>query len=116
MPEDFLWVAYYTDGSLLVERQGLGFRDIELERLAALALAPQREGLPAPVLALGPGMRPIFFRRRKLAIDPITEEQTRLPDITVLGWQATVGGHNVKHLCAFYHDGSVKITDDEEAF
>lgn len=117
MAEDFLWAAHYSDGSVLSEAPGLGFASIDLTRLVALELLPQRAGLPNPHVAVGPGARPIFFRRRAVEKDLNTgEEWQHAPAITVLGWQATVGGRNVKSLCAFFHDGSIKITDDEGSF
>jgi hypothetical protein len=116
MTEPYLFRAYYNDGEILDEAPGVGFGHIDQPRLVALELVPQWAGLPQPHLAVSEGLRPIFFRRRKINVSSATGEQERLPVITVLGWQRTVNGTNVKSLVAFFEDGSALITDDDGAF
>jgi hypothetical protein len=114
--EDFTWSAVYRDGSVLPERDPdgteHGWAEIDQDRLDLFALMPQRPGLPSPVLKLSPAVRPIFFRRRVVTLDPDGgPEQTRT--ITVLGFATTVEQRAVKAFVAVYPDGSVLISDQD---
>ena len=115
MAELFLWRAHYSDDDWLTEEPGLGFASIDQSRLVALELIPLSSGLPHPFLAVTPDARPIFFRRRFVEKSLESgEEREYAPDITVLGWQMTVAGRNIQSLTAFYADGSVRVTTDQE--
>jgi hypothetical protein len=119
MPEDvFYWVAHYRDGSKFKEFNGTGpkhgFAEIDLSRCVALQLIPQRPHLPTPHVVVEEGVRPIFFRRRSQEMDLKTGEIIRYKTVTVLGFQRTIEGRNAKSFMAFYDDGSVTITHDEE--
>ncbi len=120
MSDVFTWIACYDDGSSLMEIESdgteHGFAEVDLDRLSAFVLNPMREGLPSPVVKIdrAGGQRPIFFRRRSIALDPETHGEANRSTITVLGWQKTVEGKNVKSFAALYEDGSVLISDRDE--
>ena len=124
MADGHHWRAQYDDGSHLDEHdadgRGVGFASVDQSRLVALELLPQSGGIPYR-LQLGEGMRPIFFRRRAVTVNPSdgVPEDERVIDrktSTVIGWQRTVEGRNVKSLVVLLPDGSVLLTDDDAAF
>jgi hypothetical protein len=117
----FEWQARYHDGTALDE-YGLdgtqhGWKDIDLDQLAAFVLLPQRDHLSTHVLRLTGDARPIFFRRRSRELNGMTlEQEGDTTTITVLGMQSTVRGVNVQTFTAFYADGSVLVTNDPNGF
>lgn len=120
MTDAWTWIACYDDGSSLmeIEPDGTehGFAEVDLARLSAFVLNPMRDGLPAPIVKIdrASGQRPIFFRRRTIALDPALGTEEKRSTITVLGWQKTVEGKNVKSFVALYEDGSVLISDRDD--
>jgi hypothetical protein len=118
----WLWRAHYTDGTMLDEHEGdkiHGWKDVDLDRLAAFELVPQDvDGeysiLPQPLLKVTPTMRPIFFRRNVVIVDPHTYEEKDRIILPCLGWQKTVEGVNVKSFTFYYEDGSIVVTDDDK--
>ncbi len=116
MQDSYSWVALYSNGETLGEHDGGGqpFAAVDLSRLAAVVLVPNRPGFPQIHVRIGPGMRPIFFRRRSIALDPNSGESSHLPSVTVIGWQKTVAGRNVKSFTwIFDEDGSIALTDQD---
>lgn len=120
--EDFMWIAHYHDGSHLPEIDGqteYGFADIDVTRLIAFELVPQRDGLPHPVVDLGQDERPIFFRRRTISLDPVTETEAGRSTITVIGWQRHIRLGRAQEFTfhsysAYYTNGSVVHTSRQE--
>lgn len=126
MQDAFVWRAHYNDGTHLDEMkddgsgQTHGFAAVNQPRLVAFELIPLAPGLPAPTVSVppeDPDFRVIFFRRREITISLASGEETA-PRGTkhVLGFQRTVRGKNVKFLTVYFGDGSVLVTDDDEAF
>lgn len=102
--------------------KGRGFAQIDQSRLVRFELVSQREGLPNHSLSLLKDSRPIFFRRRHarftdyVLVDEKGNEITPgFPTMTVLGWQRTVNGRNVKAVIFFLEDGSSICADDTDA-
>jgi len=120
-PDLWSWVATYTDATQVAEYDADGrehaFREVDLPRVASVALVPTVEGLPLHVVHLQPdlGQRPIFFRRRQRLLDLATGEEGATATIHVLGWQQTVGSANVKSLTYFFEDGSSLQSSDDQA-
>jgi hypothetical protein len=122
------WRIHYTDGTILDEYDqdapdGRGFASVDLPRVRAVELIPQREGLRnhAVKIEADKGMRPIFFRRRLMPVDLSGEFPTGVvvASLTVLGYQKTLEGLNgplnSSHYTFFFEDGSVLVTDDHNA-
>jgi hypothetical protein len=115
-PEEFLDEYDHETG------KGRGFASIDQSRLVRFELVSQRPHLPNHSLALLKDSRPIFFRRRHarlsdyvLVDDEGNEITPGFPTITVLGWQRTVNGKNVKAVVFFLEDGSSICADDTDA-
>lgn len=128
------WVVVYRDGSHLRENGGgdaaclnenpahegsHGGACVRLdESVQGFYLQPLREGFPFVALAVPVGARPIIFRRRP--IFDVLNNPTGMTDIalsiTVVGWQRTVRGENVKYMVAVNPDGSVACADDDTLF
>ena len=124
MTDTHHWRAQYDDGSHLDEHdedgRGVGFASVDQSCLTALELLPQDGGIPYR-LQLSDDMRPIFFRRRAVTVNPsdgVPEDERVIgrKTSTVIGWQRTVEGRNVKSLVVLLPDGSVLLTDDDAAF
>jgi hypothetical protein len=123
MPRSWKWAVIYKDGSEYVEEENVGFGTINLAEVQTLVVFDEHNHTTQFAIALKDDMRPIFFRRRRqLQLnDPNTvpvgyvHENGELKDnyifATVLGWQKTVNGKNVKSFIWLMHDGSVAITD-----
>lgn len=115
------WRAIYPDGSFLDEydEQGghHGFAEVDLEHISIFVLLPTREGLPTHhvLIDAASGQRPIFFRRRTLSVNPLTEAVEGSQTIHVLGWQRTIQGQNIASYSFIYEDGSVLLSDDYQA-
>lgn len=113
--DDYRWIAHYDDDTWLNEEDH-GFADIDLSRIIAFELAPNRDGF-APIavdIDQSVGMRPIFFRRRYLTV-ATDNEQTLNGSVTFVGWQKTVAGRNVKSFVAILPDGSLLLADHDRA-
>lgn len=112
------WVAHYDDETTLAEYDQTGehgFADVDQSKLVAFRLIPHREGLPSPVLKVTADIRPIFFRRRTITIDPVSGREVGRSCVHCLGWQTTAHGKNVASYTFFFEDGSVLITDNGQA-
>jgi len=139
----YTWSVTYDDGSCIAEYDdaapdGHGFADVDLSRArklqlfpssnvgpiayATLPLAVSAEStivefylpcLPIHTVLLPPLARPIFFRRRSIAL--MSDDERKYSTIHCIGYQETVHGHNM----AVYHfiaeDGSSTITNDYQA-
>lgn len=119
MHEQYTWRAHYLDGTELDELGPDGvarpFAIIDLAQVAALEAVPQEPGLVAHTVRITEGMRPIWFRRRRVEVDLESGEQLGMSTITCLGYQATENGHNVQSFLFLFFDGSTLHTNDREA-
>lgn len=98
--------------------QDHGFAEVDMARVVAVELIPQREDLAHHLVKIDTsrGQRPIFFRRRYINLDPVTfEEQRNRMSATCLGWQNTVNGSNVASYTFYFDNGSSLVTDDHNA-
>jgi hypothetical protein len=130
--ENFEWRIVYRDGSELYEYAGGDCHNADAqhegahvsacvtldESVQGIALIPQREGLPYVAVVLPDGARPIIFRRRPVYDVLNGGHGVALPEdsITVIGWQRTIAGENVKYMIAVPPDGSIAAADDEKLF
>jgi len=139
----YTWSVTYDDGSCIAEYDdaapdGHGFADVDLSRARKLQLFPSSTVgpiayatlppavsaestivefylpcLPIHTVLLPPLARPIFFRRRSIAL--MSDDERKYSTIHCIGYQETVHGHNM----AVYHfiseDGSSTITNDYQA-
>jgi hypothetical protein len=113
------WRAHYNDGTKLDEWENNtehGWKDVDLDRLVAFELIPDYDclHLPRPTLSITPTMRPIFFRRNRVEIDPNGGNEVGRIVVPCLGWQKTIEGVNVKSFTFYFEDGSVVVTDDDK--
>lgn len=114
MPDIYKWRACYRDGTWLDEYnadgRGVGFASIDHDRLVRFELIPTTHAVPPFHVDIHDGMRLIFFRRRStmLSLDegvPLGPPQTT----TVVGWQSTVKGVNVKTFLFIRPNGSMML-------
>lgn len=115
----WVWVAFYKDGTHLPECSGLAphkvVRNIDMERLDALAWLPRYEGLPQVIVRMEqPGMRPILFRRRLVTLSMDGQGSPR-QTIHCLGWTIDRDGHELQSFTFMFEDGSVLVSPDRNA-
>lgn len=114
MRDDYLWRGHYSDQTTIDEIGPDGvprpFADIDLSRLKALELIGER----SYVVPISPGIRPIFFRRRRIETTMDGAEVGR-STITCIGWQKTERGRNVQSFLFLFPDGSSVLSDDRNA-
>ena len=117
------WMVILKDGTEIVEDGTRGFGSLPQDEILDLIVFDEHDHSTVYSLHLSDDMRPIFFRRKRHLI--ITDEsaiptyyfdgnenlQTTILFATVLGWQKTVNGKNVKSMTWIFADGSVAITD-----
>ena len=123
MQRDWTWVVLYNDGTELTEDQAGGFGAVDISRVETLVVQDRKDITVNYAVPIREGMRPIFFRRKRQIVinDPTQvpieffgtdgEFNSSYLFATVLGWQKTLNGRNVKSLIWLMHDGSVAITD-----
>lgn len=119
MPDSHHWIAHYSDGSehSEIDETGAsrGFASVEMDRVVALEWMPESDSHAGSFVRVPSDARPILFRRRRIDVNAETGEQSKHDAIHVLGWQQTIDGRNVKVFVALYADGSVLVTDDNDA-
>jgi hypothetical protein len=115
------WVVEYADGTELREcgPDGVdhGFAEVDHGRVSRLVLLPIREGLVPHVVAVDSdaGERLIFFRRRTVRTDPVTDESAYEATVHCVGFQKTVRGVNFQAFTFLFDDGSVVVAADRNA-
>lgn len=120
MSDLYLWRAHYSDGTYFDEYdetgQSRGFAAVDQSRLLGIELRSQVVGTPDAFLRIPEDARPIFVRRRHIIgqVDAEQFHETIRQTNTIIGWQKTIQGRNVKALTVFMWDGSVFITDSDE--
>jgi hypothetical protein len=117
------WVAEYADGTTIFEMDDAGYdvhglKDVDLSRVVRFTLIPLREGLPTPTVQLdqASGQRLIFTRRRRIEVNPASEEVVDRSTTHLLGWQRTVEGRNVKGVTYWFEDGSCLVSDHDQHY
>lgn len=121
--DPWVWRAEFADGTALDEYdatdapEGRGWADVQAHggTLARVVLVPQRPGLATHVGLPAQGARVRVFRRRTVAVSPVTGEEVARPDpITVLAldWPGADGRTAYTFLFA---DGSVLVSDELNA-
>lgn len=116
------WVVLYRDGSQLLECRGdsqrhAAYKDIDLEQVQAMALLPLHDGLPQLTVKMSsPDMRPIFFRRHYVEINPELSAEVGRQTIHCLGYQLGSNEHKTaEHYTFVFPDGSILLTNDRQA-
>jgi hypothetical protein len=112
----YTWCAIYQDGTTIQEFDetnsvGRGFAEVDSAQVKALELQPvDGQHLPSRHVALPAGATPVFFRRRKIELDPNSNEQMR-STVHCIGWK-----RDDQAVYLFIHDdGSVLLTSDIQA-
>ncbi len=122
MADSWFWLARYKDGTILCEIDSRGhhaFAEVDQSKLDEFRLIPTRDDLQVHILQITPTMRPIFFRRRTITVDPNTGEEKGRECVHCLGWQTTVGRgkskRNISTYSFIFDDGTVLTSDNHDA-
>jgi hypothetical protein len=109
----FTWHVEYRDGTILREYDetdspGRGFAEVDQAQVQTVALSlPTLPPQSVHHVSVPDGATPIFFRRRKIELNPNTGEQTQMT-IHCIGWKNDDRGI---YLFAC-DDGSTLLTTD----
>lgn len=107
-PEEWLWEAQYTDGSLLLQSEGHKFKEIEQERLGAFIMTCKDEkgnDTRAPIIIKWrQGLKLIHFYRVRHTIGS-THTQIRM---VCFGYQEG----SSKTIMVIMPDGGIVVTDN----
>lgn len=113
VPDVYTWRVTYQDGSSLhefdaVNTIGRGFAEVDSAKVKELKLASQNLTHSVEVPA---GAEPVFFRRRRVAINLTDESTTPQPTVHCIGWKR---GDEAVYLFVF-DDGSTLLSDNLQA-
>jgi len=83
----YSWRASYSDTEHLDETHAVGgFASVDQERCTALTLFYQG-AVPVHAVAIPEGAKPIFFRRRRIAINLVDETSAPQETVHCIGWK-----------------------------
>ena len=102
----YKWRVVYNDGTSIDEDEENGFtNDVDKGNVASLFLLPlHRVDVP-------PGCHAVFFRRRSIEINLMSDEENNRPTVYCIGWKC---GEEGTYLFVF-DDGSAFLTNDLQA-
>jgi hypothetical protein len=119
----YTWEVTYADGSIMGEyddtrQDGRGWAEIGDQTVKAVMLTPSdATWYEAHRVTIPKDAKPVFFRRRRVEINPNGEEQPPVSTVHCIGWKR--GGSDVYPMGAvylfIYADGSTLMTDDLQA-
>lgn len=108
----YSWHATYSDGTHLDEEHAAGgFASVDQERCTALTLLYM--GLvPVHTVHIPAGAKPVFFRRRRVAVNVLSETSKPQPTTHCIGWKHSE--EDAVYLFVFA-DGTTLLTNDLQA-
>jgi hypothetical protein len=114
--DTFTWHVEYKDGATLHEHDGIdspgrGFAEVDQAQVKTVVLSlPTLPPQPMHHVVIPEDASPVFFRRRRIELNPNTGKQTQMT-IHCIGWRN--GNHGI-YLFAC-DDGSTLLTSDFNA-
>lgn len=106
----YMWRVTYQNGTQIPEYdesrpEGRGFAEIDGSQIRILGLDPGHHVI-IPECAM-----PVFFRRRRMELNPNNDEEENLSTTHCIGWKSE------KSACYLFvfGDGSTLLTDDLQA-
>lgn len=109
-----MWSAYTSTTTCMSEydhKEGRGFAETSTLKVKTIEIEPLIPGsLPTHRVDIPDGATPVFFRRRKIELDPNTNSEKRSA-IHCIGWKK---GDSAVYLFVF-NDGSTLLTSDLQA-
>lgn len=109
--EAYTWRAVYDEKNYHQETAENCFADVDQSRVIALLLLPLQEGGIAHMVSVPHGAQAIFFRRRRMAINPLSGDGHDYPTVHCIGWKS---GESAVYLFVLA-DGSTLLTTDLQA-
>lgn len=83
----YSWRATYSDGSHLDEEHAVGgFASVDQQRCAALTLL-YMGSIPVHTVNIPAGATPVFFRRRRVSVNVVSEASEQQPTVHCIGWK-----------------------------
>jgi hypothetical protein len=86
--EAYTWRAVYGERSYHQETAENCFADVDQSRVIALLLIPLQEGGIAHMVSIPHGAQAVFFRRRRMAINPLSGDGHDQPTVHCIGWKS----------------------------
>jgi hypothetical protein len=111
----YMWSAYTSTTTCMSEydhKEGRGFAETNTLKIKTIEIEPLVPGsLPTHRVDIPEGAVPVFFRRRKIELDPSAKNGEKRTTIHCIGWK-----HEEKAVYLFVFDnGSTLLTSDLQA-
>jgi hypothetical protein len=122
--EAFTWRAIYHSGEIVSEFEesrdgsipqlGRGWAEVAAEQVRVVTLEnPFLTPYFTQQVVIPEGARPVFFRRRRIEVNPASGESTPMPCIHCIGWVHEGGATDGLGCYLFvFDDGSSILTSD----
>lgn len=114
----YMWCITYRDGTDAKEFDGpdtigRGFAEVDHAQVKGLHLLPLRAGsMRSHVVAIPEDGTPLFFRRRTLSLDPMSDEDAKTQGtVHCIGWKRV----DQAVYLFIWEDGSSLLTEDLQA-
>ncbi len=112
MKEAYTWRAVYNDGLSIDETEENSFTDdVDKGKVASLFLTQPHCVMPLHRVNVPDGCQSVFFRRRSIEINLMSDEENSRPTVHCIGWKR---GDEGTYLFVF-DDGSAFLTNDLQA-
>jgi hypothetical protein len=110
--EAYTWRAIYDDDRTAVyENIHNSFADVDQARVKTVLLVPLTEGRAPHRLDIPQGAQALFFRRRRVELNPHDEQIQTLPPVHCIGWKK-----NTQAIYLFvFENGSTLLTENLQA-
>jgi hypothetical protein len=110
--ELYTWCAVYSDDcTSLQEDEKNNFDCVDQTKIKALLLLPLQEHGVEHRVDIPCGAQSVFFRRRRLVINPMDGQENKLQPIHCIGWKH---GDNAVYLFVLW-DNTTLLTNDLQA-
>ena len=86
----YTWAAIYTDGSFISEYdrpEGRGFAEVDSTRVKQFKLESSDPALHSHHVDVPEGAQAVFFRRRRISVNVVSEASEPRPTVHCIGWK-----------------------------
>lgn len=112
--ETYTWVAICADDSFIGEYDrpdARGFAEVDGLQVKQLKLESSNPHLRSHYVEIPQGTTPVFFRRRRIEINPLNGQERGRSTVHCIGWKLD----NTAVYLFVFDDGSTLLTDNLQA-
>jgi len=112
----YVWRVLYEDDTSLSEFDevntiGRGFAEVDQSRVKQVQLLDAPNGNVRRTAHVPTGAQPVFFRRRRVSVNVVSEASEQRPTVHCIGWKR---GEDAVYLFVF-DDGTTLLSSDLQA-